>query len=64
MKDGNQDRNNIAEKERARAEIERQVEDFLRKGGQISVFDNQGSETRLEIGSVWHGQDDFRGLTD
>ena len=52
------------EKERIRAEIERQVEEFLRRGGQISVFDNTSRESRVTIGSVWHGHDDFQGMTD
>lgn len=50
-------------KETMRSEINAQIEEFLRHGGQIRVVDTGASATATpgkvisNIGSVWHGQD-------
>lgn len=53
---------NIEEKNRVREEIERQVQQFLSKGGRIEVVSAGLNGRRAAIGSVWHGQDDFSDL--
>jgi hypothetical protein len=47
------------DKERIRQEINRQVEAFLKRGGEIDVVVNTGNGARAERGTVWHGQDEF-----
>lgn len=49
------------EKQRMRAEIDSQIEDFLRRGGKIDVL-NSGVANSSDIGSVWHQQDDMSNL--
>ena len=49
------------EKERIRAEIDTQVEEFLRRGGKIDVL-NSDVASGSNIGSVWHQQDDMSNL--
>ena len=52
------------EKDRVRDEIRAQVEEFLRKGGQINVFNSDIAADQANIGSVWHGQDELPGVID
>ncbi len=48
------------EKERIRDEINEQVDNFLRSGGQISVLTNNSKAPRFSsVGSVWSDPDDF-----
>ena len=48
------------EKERIRNEINEQVDDFLRSGGQINVLTNNSKSSRFSsVGSVWSDPDDF-----
>lgn len=48
----------LNQKERARREIERQVEAFLNKGGRISVVDNQRQQSAALLGVAWHEYDE------
>ncbi len=49
------------EKQRMRAEIDSQVEEFLRRGGKIDVL-NSGLTGGDSVGSVWHQQDEMSNL--
>ncbi len=49
------------EKERMRAEIDSQVEEFLRRGGKIDVLTSERAGGS-DIGSVWHQQDDMSNI--
>lgn len=49
-----------ATKEKIRIEISSQVEDFLKRGGQINVVQDPVPES-ANRGMVWHGNDE--GLT-
>ena len=50
------------EKERIRFEIEKQVEQFLQKGGRIDVISKDGSQQDRHPGWVWQNHDDDIGL--
>ena len=50
------------EKERMRAEIDSQVEEFLKRGGKIDVLTHSEQVSVTNIGSVWHQQDDMSNL--
>lgn len=50
--------NQVNQKERARREIERQVEAFLNKGGRIAVVDNQRQQSTALLGIAWHEYDE------
>jgi hypothetical protein len=50
--------NQVNQKERARREIERQVEDFLNQGGRISVVDNQRQHSTALLGTAWRDYDE------
>lgn len=50
--------NELNQKERARREIERQVEDFLNKGGRISVVDTQRQQSTAMLGTAWRDYDE------
>ena len=52
-----------AEKERIRAEIENQVQQFLQKGGHIDVLVQGGTRKEGHPGSVWENLDDEIGLS-
>jgi hypothetical protein len=52
-----------AEKERIRAEIESQVQQFLQKGGHIDVLAHCGTRKEGHPGSVWEDLDDEIGLS-
>lgn len=47
------------EKERMRAEIDSQVEEFLQRGGKIDVLSGPNQQKASNVGSVWHQQDDM-----
>jgi hypothetical protein len=49
------------EKERMRAEIDRQIADFLNRGGKIDVLGDE-QQRRDGGGSVWHQQDEMSNL--
>jgi hypothetical protein len=49
----------VVDKERIRQEINRQVEAFLNKGGEIDVVVNAGNGAPAERGTVWHNQDEI-----
>lgn len=49
-----------AEKARQREEIEREVREFIARGGEIEVLAGAGVPAGRSIGSVWHGQGDLR----
>ena len=48
------------EKARQREEIEREVREFIARGGQIQVLTGARTPVARSIGSVWHGQGDLR----
>ncbi|MDO8863070.1 hypothetical protein Q6D67_15285 [Haliea sp. E1-2-M8] len=51
--------NHLSQKERARREIERQVEAFLTSGGRISVVDTyQLQQTAALLGTAWREYDE------
>ncbi|MFO7552406.1 MAG: hypothetical protein R6W80_13435 [Haliea sp.] len=50
--------NELNQKERARREIERQVEDFLNNGGRISVVDTQRQQSAALLGTAWRDYDE------
>lgn len=50
-----------AEKERLRAEIDRQVAEFLSRGGKIDVLTSDHQKA-VDIGSVWHQQSELTNL--
>ena len=52
-----------AEKERIRAEIEDQVQQFLKKGGSIDVVNQGGANQQRQLGSIWQNLDDEIGLS-
>ena len=62
MSSGSEAGNNN-QKNRVRAQIDAQVREFLARGGQIDVVDNQQRDT-TGIGSVWHGRDEIPLLED
>jgi SutA RNAP-binding domain len=47
------------EKERIRDQIERQVEAFLRSGGEIQVLEGTARRQSMQKASVWHGREDY-----
>jgi predicted NUDIX family NTP pyrophosphohydrolase len=49
------------EKERMRAEIDSQIEEFLRRGGKIDIL-NSDVAGGSSVGSVWHQQEDMTNL--
>ncbi len=48
----------INQKERARREIEHQVEAFLNNGGRISVVDTQRQQSAALFGTAWRDYDE------
>ncbi|MEQ8803889.1 hypothetical protein [Haliea sp.] len=50
--------NELNQKERTRREIERQVEDFLNKGGRISVVDTRRQQFVALLGTAWRDYDE------
>ncbi len=52
----------VVDKERIRQEINRQVEAFLKKGGEIDVVVDAENGARAERGTVWHNQDEITGI--
>ena len=52
----------VVDKERIRREIDRQVETFLRKGGEIDVVSDAENSARARRGTVWHNQDEITGI--
>jgi hypothetical protein len=55
---------NVIEKQRVRAEIASQIEEFLRKGGRIEVLEKNSEKSANSIGNVWHTNDDLTDLSD
>ena len=51
------------EKERLRAEIDNQVEQFLQKGGHIDVLNDGSSREVRQFGSVWQNLSEEIGLS-
>jgi len=49
----------LIEKERIRAQINVDVDEFLRRGGQIDVSTNQSEVVRTSIKCAWRDQEDF-----
>ena len=47
------------EKERIRDQIQRQVEEFLRSGGEIQVLEGAARRQSMQKASVWHGREEF-----
>ncbi|MEM8561798.1 MAG: hypothetical protein AAGF57_06165 [Pseudomonadota bacterium] len=55
----------VPEKRRIREEINQQVEDFLRTGGQIDILSSQGDSARpSSSGRRWSDTDDLLPLSD
>jgi hypothetical protein len=50
------------EKQRMRDEIDRQVEEFLRRGGKIDIVQDKHSSSASSVGSVWHTQEETSAL--
>lgn len=53
------DQTSSSEKNRIRAEIDRQILAYLQQGGRIDVVAAHDRGPRKAIGSVWHGPDDI-----
>ena len=53
---------NVAEKERIRSEIHRQIEEFINNGGQIDVVSTNSRLTSTDMGSVWHNNEEVLNL--
>ncbi len=53
---------NVAEKERIRSEIDRQIEEFINNGGQIDVVSTNSRLTSTDMGSVWHNNEEVLNL--
>lgn len=49
---------NLNLKERERLEIQRQIEDFLRSGGRIRVFDAPVARSAAVLGIAWRDHDE------
>ena len=49
----------LIEKERTRLQINLQVDDFLRSGGEIKVLKSGGESLRASFGCGWQDQDDY-----
>ncbi|WP_431311304.1 hypothetical protein [Parahaliea mediterranea] len=47
-----------------RDQIQCQVEEFLKRGGEIHVMDDAGKRNNSKRASVWHGQEDIHQLID
>ncbi|MEM1152866.1 MAG: hypothetical protein AAGI44_01910 [Pseudomonadota bacterium] len=55
----------VPEKRRIREEINQQVEDFLRTGGQIDVLSSQGESVGpISSGQRWNDADDLLPISD
>lgn len=54
--------NDLNQKERARQEIQRQVEAFLNRGGRISVVDTRVQQQRSVQGCAWREYEEAIGL--
>lgn len=56
---------NAFEKQQIRNQIRCQVEEYLRRGGEIRVLDAPGKKRNgAQRASVWHGQEDINELID
>ncbi len=51
------DTTGVMEKQRVRAEIASQIEEFLRNGGRIEVLEKNSDKSPRSIGNVWHNSD-------
>jgi hypothetical protein len=54
----------VMEKQRVRAEIASQIEDFLRRGGRIEVLTKESQDRPNSVGSIWHSNDHLMGFSD
>ncbi len=52
----------VEEKQRVRAEIASQVEEFLRRGGRIDVVEQNNKGGQNAIGNVWHSHHELADL--
>lgn len=52
---------NTTEKNRIRDEIDRQIREYLQRGGKIEVLSGKQAKAGNAIGSVWHGSEDMPG---
>lgn len=52
------------EKQRVRAEIASQIEEFLRRGGRIDVLEKNSQHRPASVGSIWHNNDDPTDFSD
>ena len=64
MKATNHPNNSKPEKDRIRAEIEAQVEEFLQKGGQINLYNDGSTRQTVHSGSVWPNRNDVLAMID
>lgn len=55
---------NNYQKQQMRDQIQCQVEEFLKRGGEIHVMDDAGKRNNAKRASVWHGQEDIHQLID
>ena len=53
----------LKENSEYRAEIEDQVQQFLKKGGNIDVVKQGGADQQRQLGSIWQNLDDEIGLS-
>jgi len=49
----------LIEKERIRLQINLQVDDFLRSGGEINVLKSESQSLRASFGCGWQDQEDY-----
>lgn len=52
------------EKQQMRHQIQSEIEEFLKRGGEICVLDEPGKQDKAKRASVWHGQEDIHQLID
>ena len=52
----------VVDKEKIRQEINRQVEAFLSRGGEIDVVSDAENSASAKRAPVWHNQDEITGI--
>ncbi|AQA17544.1 hypothetical protein BST95_04160 [Halioglobus japonicus] len=56
------DKTNEVEKTRIRDEIDAQIAEYLKAGGEIDVLSDTPNRGKSPMGSVWHNGDDLPGI--
>lgn len=52
------------QKQRLRDQIRSEIEDYIRRGGEIRVLDGAGKRDTARRASVWHQQEEVQRLID